>query len=455
MPITPLAFVLTLGVLIVVHEFGHYKVARWCGVKVLRFSVGFGRVLWRRVSRDGVEFTLAMIPLGGYVRMLDSREGEVPADQAPQAFDRQPLRRRVAIVAAGPLANLLLAVLLYAGAGWIGNLEAEPVLAAPTAGSLAEGAGLQAGDRVQAVSVGEDDWQTARSINDVRRALAQAVLDRQSVQLAVEDAQGGHRRVVVLQVGQLGGAELDGPLIRRIGIGNAFSEPVLGRLEAGGPAERAGLHEGDRVLTVDGRPVADAQSLREMIRAAGAHAPGSMQWLVERQGQRLSIAVTPRRVEDREAGVTLGRIDAYVGRAPATVMVRLGPVEGLQQAFAQTWDTAWTSLRMLGRMVVGQASLKQLSGPLTIADYAGQSIQMGLVPYLVFLAMISVSLGVLNLLPLPMLDGGHLIYYVFEGVTGHPVPDHWQAWLQRGGAIVLLLMMSIALSNDVARLLGL
>lgn len=190
MPITPLAFVLTLGVLIVVHEFGHYKVARWCGVKVLRFSVGFGRVLWRRVSRDGVEFTLAMIPLGGYVRMLDSREGEVPADQASQAFDQQPLRRRVAIVAAGPLANLLLAVLLYAGAGWIGNLEAEPVLAAPTAGSLAEGAGLQAGDRVQAVSVGEDDWQTARSINDVRRALAQAVLDRQSVQLAVEDAQG-------------------------------------------------------------------------------------------------------------------------------------------------------------------------------------------------------------------------------------------------------------------------
>ncbi|MCO5976490.1 RIP metalloprotease RseP [Ideonella oryzae] len=455
MPITPLAFVLTLGVLIVVHEFGHYKVARWCGVKVLRFSVGFGRVLLRRVSRDGVEFTLALIPLGGYVRMLDSREGEVPADQAAQAFDRQPLRRRMAIVAAGPVANLLLAVLLYAGAGWIGTLEAEPVLAAPTAGSLAEGAGLQAGDRVQSFHVGEGDWQAARSLNDVRRALAQAVLDRQSIQLAVADAQGAHRRVVVLPVGQLEGAELDGPLIRRIGIGNAFSEPVLGRLEAGGPAEQAGLHEGDRVLTVDGRPVADAQSLRESIRGAGAHAPGTMQWLVERQGQRLSIAVTPRRVEDRDASGPIGRIDAYVGRAPAMVMVRLGSLEGLQQAFAQTWDTAWTSLRMLGRMLVGQASLKQLSGPLTIADYAGQSIQMGLVPYLAFLAMISVSLGVLNLLPLPMLDGGHLIYYVFEGVTGHPVPDHWQAWLQRGGAIVLLLMMSIALSNDVARLLGL
>lgn len=454
MLITPLAFLLTLGVLIVVHEYGHYRVARWCGVKVLRFSVGFGQVLWRRRAADGVEFTIALLPLGGYVRMLDSREGPVREEEAGQAFDRQSLLHRMAIVVAGPLANLLLAVGLYAGAFWWGTLEAEPVLASPPAGSLAADQGIQAGERVRALSVGGGDWQAARSINDVRRLLAQGVMDRQAVQLELTDRQGGHRRLVQLPLDRLDGAELDPALIRRIGIGNAYSEPVLGEVQPGGPAARAGLHARDRVLAVDGWLVVDAQSLRERIRQAGVRGATPMLWQVERADQRLTLQVVPRQAEEPGGG-TIGRIDAYVGQPPATVLVRLGPLEGLQQALQQTRDTAWTSLRMMGRMVVGQASLRQLGGPLTIADYAGQSIQLGLAYYLGFLAMVSVSLGVLNLLPLPMLDGGHLLYYVFEGVTGRPVPDQWQAWLQRGGAILLLLMMSIALSNDVARLLGL
>lgn len=454
MLITPLAFLLTLGVLIVVHEYGHYRVARWAGVKVLRFSIGFGRVLWRRSSADGVEFTISLLPLGGYVRMLDSREGPVADAEAALAFDRQPLRRRVAIVAAGPVANLVLAVLLYAGASWWGTWEAVPVLASPPADSLAAEAGIQAGERVQSYSVGEAAWQPVRSLTDVRRAVTQGVLNGQPVALELSDRDGGHRRVAQLPLQNLAGAEMDAQLIRRIGVGSAYSEPVLGEVQPDGPAARAGLQARDRVLAVDGRAVADAQFLRERIRQAGAQPGAVMQWQIERDGQRRTLAVQLRQVDEKGVGL-IGRIDAYVGQAPATVLVRLGPVEGLQQGLQQTWDTAWTSLRMLGRMVVGQASLRQLSGPLTIADYAGQSIQLGLAYYLGFLAMISVSLGVLNLLPLPMLDGGHLLYYVFEGVTGRPVPDQWQAWLQRGGAIVLLLLMSIALSNDVARLLGL
>jgi regulator of sigma E protease len=451
---TALAFLLTLGILIVVHEYGHYKVARWCGVKVLRFSVGFGQVIWRhQATPQSTEFTLSAIPLGGYVRMLDSREAPVPPDQASQAFDHQPLSRRVAIVAAGPVANLLLAVLLYAASQWVGTLEPQAILSTPPARTLAADAGLSAGDWVQTTAGPDGDWQDVASMTDLRWQITQSVVRGEDLSLQVSDLDGSHRRQLLLGLSVLAGREVDAAAFQRIGLGAPFRAPVIGQVNEGGPAARAGLKPGDLVMSVDAAPVVDGQELIDRIRAQAGAENTPMHWVVERAGQRLEIEVQPRRVT--ESDKTFGRIDAFIGGAARMVTVRHGLLDGLARGARRTWDMSALSLKMLGRMLTGEASLRNLSGPITIADYAGQSVQQGLGYYLSFLAMVSVSLGVLNLLPLPMLDGGHLMYYLFEGVTGRPVSDLWLKWLQRSGAFVLLLMMSIALSNDVARLLGL
>jgi len=452
---TVLAFLFTLGVLVVIHEYGHYRVAVACGVKVLRFSVGFGRVLWRRQSSpDATEFVLCALPLGGYVRMLDEREGPVDRDELDQAFNRKPLWQRAAIVSAGPLANLALAVLLYAAAHWIGIQEPKALLGPPAAASVAERAGLRAGDWVRSISTNGQDWRDVRSLTDLRWEVTQAALQRGSVQLQVSDRDGRGTRNVTLDTSGLQTQELDAALADRIGLGAGWREPVLGEIKAGGPADQAGLRRGDRVLQVDGAAIIDAQNIIDRVRAAVADGkPVASTWLVERGGRTLTVTVTPRVME--EAGKRFGRIDAAPGQPPAMVVVRHGFLEGLQQGATRTWEISALTVKMLGRMLIGEASLKNLSGPLTIADYAGQSVNQGLAYYLGFLALVSVSLGVLNLLPLPMLDGGHLMYYIFEGVTGRPVSDLWLARLQRGGIVVLLMMMSVALFNDVARLLGL
>jgi len=452
---TLLAFLLTLGVLIVVHEYGHYRVAVACGVKVLRFSVGFGRVVWRRqATPEATEFVLCALPLGGYVRMLDEREGAVaPAEQA-RAFNRQPLLRRTAIVAAGPLANLGLAVLLYAAAHWIGIDEPKAVLGPPLAASPAERAGQRAGDWVRALSRDGSSWRDVSSLTDLRWEITQAALQGESLQLQVSDRDGRGSRTLALDLSSIAPRDVDANFMQKVGLGTPYSEPVLGEIKADGPAAAAGLRAGDRVLAVDGAALGDAQTLRERIRAGVRDGrPLTQRWSLERDGRALEIEVTPRVVSD--GGASIGRVDAFVGQAPEMVTVRHGPVEGLVQGAARTWEVSALTVRMLGRMLIGEASLKNLSGPITIADYAGQSVQQGLAYYLGFLALVSVSLGVLNLLPLPMLDGGHLMYYIFEGATGRPVSDLWLARLQRGGIAVLLMMMSVALFNDVARLLGL
>jgi regulator of sigma E protease len=453
---TLFAFFLTLGVLIVVHEWGHYRVARACGVKVLRFSIGFGRPLWRR-QRGETEWVVGLLPLGGYVKMLDEREGPVAPDELPRAFTRKTLWQRAAIVAAGPAANLVLAVLLYAAANWIGTEEPRPVVATPIAGSLAERAGLRAGDWVQALSTDEGgDWQPVASLNDLRWWVTRAALSHQDLRLQltnVRDGQSRGVREVLLPLSTLEVRDADAALMRAIGLGAPYSQPILGRILPGGAAERAGLREGDQVLSVDGQPVDDAASLRARIRATVDEQAPPQQWRLLRDGVVIELAVKPQRAQDgREA---VGRIEAIVGQPPLTDHVRYGAWEGVSRAWQRTGEMIGLTLRMFGRMITGESSLKNLSGPLTIADYAGQSVQLGLAYYLGFLAVVSISLGVLNLLPLPMLDGGHLLYYLIEGVIGRPLPDAWVERLQRGGLAIILLMMTLALYNDVARLVGL
>jgi regulator of sigma E protease len=451
---TILAFILTLAILIVVHEWGHYKVARLCGVKVLRFSVGFGRALWRR-QRGDTEFVIGALPLGGYVKMLDEREEAVPPGELDQAFNRKSLKQRAAIVAAGPAANLVLAVLLYAAQNWIGIEEPKAVMSMPAAGSLAERAGLQSGDWVQRWSREGEDPQTIRSMTDLRWQIMQAALDGQRLQLEVSDAQGRGTRRVNLPLDRTDKQEVDGKFLTQVvGLAPPFAQPVMGDAVAGGPAEKAGLKSGDVVLRVDGQAITDAHQLRTRIRQLAADGSAKpMQWSVQRNGAPQELTVQPRVMN--ENGQRFGRIDAVIGKIPEVVTVRTGLWEGLTRGVSLTWEQSLLTVKMFGRMLIGQASLKNISGPITIADYAGQSAERGIAYYIGFLALVSVGLGVINLLPVPMLDGGHLMYYLFEGLTGRPVPDSWLVWLQRAGAAVLLMMMTLAFYNDLAPRLGL
>ncbi|MBC7700766.1 RIP metalloprotease RseP [Aquabacterium sp.] len=467
MLLTVLAFLVTIGVLVVIHEYGHYRAAVACDVKVLRFSVGFGRVLWRRMHGE-TEFVVSALPLGGYVKMLDEREGDVPALELSRAFNRKPLKQRAFIVAAGPAANLLLAVLLYAIVNWAGVQELRPWMAQPKEDSLADQAGLQARDEILSVAQvsadaaddSEAGWQAIRSMSDLQWQLTQATLAGRDLRLQVSHNASGTgepqqhgSRTMTLALSRIPAADVDAKLLDRIGLMGPYVEPIIAQAINGGPAERAGLKAGDRIVQINGQVPADAAQLRQLIGAS--HDQGQVKLIllkVQRAGQNLDITVTPA-MKDVD-GKQLARIEAGIGSPPALVDVSYGPLEGLTLALNRTWDVSRMSLEMLGKMVVGQASLKNLSGPLTIADYAGRSAEMGWVHYLGFLALVSVSLGVLNLLPLPVLDGGHLMYYLFEGLTGRPISEVWMERLQRGGVAIMLTMMSLALYNDLARMLG-
>lgn len=457
--VTMLAFVVALGLLITVHEYGHYRVAVACGVKVLRFSVGFGKTVfkWQPKGSD-TEFVIGMLPLGGFVKMLDEREAPVDAAQKHLAFNAQPLLKRVAIVAAGPMANLILAILLYSAVNWLGVQELKAILASPAAGSLAQRAGLVGGEQVLQAAFNGDALQDMQSLEDLRWLITRAALNGHDVRLAVAKSPSSPNapsRELVLELTQLDASEVDAKLFQKIGIAGPWTQAVIGELQADGAAMRAGLRAGDVVLAVDETVVVDGLQLRQLIResvqqANDASTGATKQWTVDRQGQRLNLSV----VADvkAEGALQVGKIGAYVGAPPQFITIRYGLFNGLYKGAVKTWDVSILTLRMMGKMLIGQTSLKNLSGPLTIADYAGKSASLGLSPYLIFLALISVSLGVLNLLPLPVLDGGHLMYYLWEGVTGKAVSDLWTERLQRGGVALLLGMMSIALYNDITRI---
>jgi len=452
--LTTLAFLVALGLLIAVHEYGHYRMALACGVKVLRFSLGFGPPLLRWRGRGGTEFVLALLPLGGYVRMLDEREGPVPEPERHLAFNTRPLHKRAAIVAAGPLANLALAVLLYAAVSWIGQPQARAILSLPATGSLAEQAGLRGGEWVLQAAAGDAEPAPVRSFEALRWTLTEAALAGEDLRLWASPGADAEPSEYRLPLSTLGASEVDVQVLRRIGIITPWSAPLIGELLPDGEAQRAGLRPGDLVLQLDGRAIHDAQQLRQLIRV-GLDARGQgveQHWTVQRQGQAIALVVTPR--PDSQAGQTVGRIGAFVGGPPETVTIAEDLPASLAEGVRRTAEVAGLTLRMIGKMLSGQASVSNLSGPLSIADQAGKSAALGPVAYLSFLALISVSLGVLNLLPLPVLDGGHLLYYLWEGMTGRPITTAWLERLQRVGTALLLALMLVAVYNDIARFLG-
>ena len=451
---TLLAFLLALGVLITVHEWGHYRVAVACGVKVLTFSIGFGKPLLRWKSRQphagqDTEFLISLIPLGGYVKMLDENEGDVAPQDAPMAFNRQPLRVRAAIVSAGPLANLALAVCLYAATFWVGQYETQATLAAPIAGSVAEAAGLRSGDTVLRAGTSTEDLQGIASLDALRWWLLQQ--DASAVYLEVQPQGKSSTRVLSLPALAEDALTNTSDAWQARGFAGAWSRAVLADVHAGGAAHAAGLQRGDEVLRIDGRVVSDASTLRTMVRVSGQHeVPQPQMWDVLRAGHPLHIEVQPEQIT--EAAQHFGRIGAQVGEPPAKVWVQYGMWDGIDKAMVKTWEVVVMTLDMLGRLLTGHASLDNLSGPLTMADYAGRSASLGIGAYLSYLALVSVSLGVFNLLPLPVLDGGHLLYYLYEACTGHPPSPQWLDTLQRAGLALLVALMVFSIFNDLVRL---
>ncbi|MDD5364888.1 MAG: RIP metalloprotease RseP [Gallionellaceae bacterium] len=445
---TLLAFLLTLAILVVFHEYGHYAVARLCGVRVLRFSVGFGRIIASRRDRNGTEWALSAIPLGGYVKMLDEREGEVAAEDLPLTFNRKPVLQRMAIVVAGPLANLVLAILLYWGLFVHGIVVLKPIVAAPEANTPAAVAGIADGDTVVSVD-GEPvaDWQGLHW-EILKRGLRDGRVSMET------RSQEGHLASRQLDLAGIDLADVDADPLDKIGLKRFLPDfpAVIGQTLPEGRAAQAGLRAADRVLAIDDQAIANWDDMVAIVRASPEQALG---FLVERAGQRITLSITPASVPGK--GNRIGQIGAtpQVDEQQLAGLrgeVRFGPAEAMKRALYRTWDLSTFSLEMLGRLVIGQASLKNLSGPVTIADYAGRSAEAGPASFIAFLALISVSLAVLNLLPIPLLDGGHLLYYSAEFLTGRPVPDSVQELGQKIGAALLATLMFFALFNDLQRL---
>lgn len=446
-------FIVAIGVLVTIHELGHYLVMRWCGVRVLRFAFGFGKTLWSRKDKSGTEWAICLWPLGGYVKPLDTREETgLSAELRKQAFDTQPVSKRIAMVVAGPLANFLLALLLY----WVvflnGITEWRPVLAAPSADTPAAAAGIRAGDMLTRV-----DGRIVETWSAAQWQLIQLFGKESSVTLAVIATEqgapvaGAKDRGVELQLPT--DVALGPTLLSSLGLKLASPPlaPIIGQVQADSAAARAGMLPGDQIKLIDGHPIKD---WFEFVQNVRAHPDQTLSVQIERQGQTLSLALTPAQLE--EQGQVIGRagVSPQPGPIPAAYKFHqsLNPAEAFAAAATETYEKSRFTLVMLGQMIVGKASLDNLSGPISIASAAGQTVRIGLDAFLRFLAIVSLSLGVINLLPLPLLDGGHLLYYFVEILTGKPVSAERQALFQRFGVVLLGSLMFIAVFNDLQRL---
>jgi len=437
-----------LGVLVTFHEFGHFWVARRCGVKVLRFSVGFGTPLVRWHDRHGTEFVVAAIPLGGYVKMLDEREGDVPVGLEAQSFNRKPVLQRIAIVAAGPIANFLLAIVFFWGVAMLGSQQVRPVIGAVESGSLAAQAGLKAGEEIVSIDGKPTNGWSAVNLQLVRRLGESGTL---RLGVREEGASVEQPREVKLDR-WLKGADEPDP-IQSLGLRpwRPNVVPVLAQLDPKGPAAAAGLKTGDRLVALDGVALSDWQQVVDAVRS---RADTQVQVRVERDGALVDMPVTlAKRGEGAAAGGYLGA-GVKGGEWPAHMLreVRYGPLEGLAEGLSRTWNMSVLTLESLKKMLFGELSVKNLSGPITIAKVAGASAQSGLGDFLNFLAYLSISLGVLNLLPIPVLDGGHLLFYLIEWVRGRPLPDRVQGWGIQIGISLVIGVMLLALVNDLSRL---
>lgn len=450
---TVFAFLVALAVLVVVHELGHYWVARLCGVKVLRFSVGMGKIVYsRRVGPDQTEWAISILPFGGYVKMLDAREQDLAglsADELKREFTRQSVWKRIAIVAAGPLANFILAIVVFAGLYSYGIPEPTTRLRTVPEKTVAYDAGLRGGELISSVN-----GEPVAIWSDLRWKVMQLALEKNVARLDVQRpnpavADGILLDTVSVRLDQLTTEDLEGDFLGKLGLDLARPKPVLGRIVPDGPAMQAGLREGDQIVGVNGLPINDGLEFVELVRSS----PGRTLRIVGLRGQtEFSINVTPEAFTKNEK--TIGRIKAEVPLAPEMVIDRASPVQAVAKATVKTWDTSVLTLKMLGKMIMGEVSWKNITGPITIADYAGQTARIGIVSYLTFIAFISISLGVMNLLPIPVLDGGLLLYYSLELLTGRALPERFGEMAQRAGVGILMTLMAIAVFNDIVRLMS-
>lgn len=443
-------FMVALGVLIVFHELGHYWVARLCGVRVLRFSLGFGLALWRRrFGPDDTEWVIAAIPFGGYVKMLDEREEPVAPGELHRAFNRRPIWQRMLVILAGPMANLVLAVALLALIYMHGVEGSRPLVSAPASGTPAAEAGLHERDEITAI-----DGEPVAAWQDVHWKLLERS-GASEVTLTLQRADDGKVQRV-LSLAAVESKDWEGNFLRRLGL-QTYLPPqpaVIGGLEPGKPAAEAGLRANDRIVAVDGQAIPHWDDL---VRYVNAHPDAALRFAIERDGRTQEIEVHSLR--EVVEGQAIGRIGVRPYINPAVlasyrVLTRYPFTAAVQRAAQRTWELSAFTLKMLYRIVVGEASLKNISGPLTMADYAGQSAQQGLWAYLSYLALISISLGVLNLLPIPILDGGHLMYHTAELIKGSPVSERMMLAGQQIGIVILFALLGLALYNDFARLLS-
>jgi len=444
-----LAFIIAIGVLVTVHEFGHFWVARRAGVKVIRFSVGFGRPLWRRIGKDGTEYVVAALPLGGYVKMLgEGAEEEISESERAQSFEAKSLAARSAIVVAGPLFNFIFAVFAFAVVQMVGVSGLKPVVGAVEASSIAAQAGLRQGEEILSV-----DGQPVTIWQQALEVMLGNIVVGDSVVLEVVTAEGGTAsRTLSNPFGREIPEGLD--LLQRLGFSmeRPLLPPRIGEVVEGGAAEQAGLESGDLVLTVADEPVESWGAWVEWVQESPEQ---PLEITIERDGVIFPLSLTPARIEVEQRVV--GRIGASVElseyRKQWFQTVQYGPLDALVRGAEKTWDFSVMTLQVMGRMVVGRTSTDGLSGPISIARYAGNSMESGIAPFFSFLGLVSVSLGVLNLLPIPMLDGGHLFYYLVEAVQRRPVSERTMMLGQKIGIVLILGLMSLALYNDLLRLM--